>query len=262
MASTEAMKFWKVTQPLTTEADGASEEDQNQGSSRDAKAKLPSMDKTETGHCSGDGTGPSFIDGLAHELSLRILGKSSKRSPKCVSKSQKKSGLFRPRYPAGGLKNCLNFCLRSIRCSEQSVSKPQEESGFFGDRIPDVSLKNYLKLCLSSFNCSDACYVLALVYIKRIAKTAPDIICSLSVHRLLFFALLLATKYHDDECYSNKCYAKIGGLTVERMNMLEAEFVKMLDWKVFVDPQEYQFYLGVVLQASELEGPLLTIPLV
>lgn len=260
MASTIAMEFWKVTQPLT-EANGASKEGQNLGSKHDAIVNWPSMDKTETRHLPGDGNCPSFIDGLARELTVHLWGKSSKQIPKCASKSPKKSGLFRPRYPRVGLKNCLNFCLRSIRCAGPPLSKSQKDSVFFGTRVPAVSLKNYVKLCLSSFNCSGECYVLALVYINRIAKIAPNMICSLSIHRLLFFALLLAAKYHDDDYYSNRCYAKIGGLTVERMNMLEIEFVKMLDWKVFVDAQEYQFHLGLILQASELEGPSPTIPL-
>jgi len=136
-------------------------------------------------------------------------------------------------------------------------SKSLKKSGFFSPRAPSITLKNYIDLCLQHFYCSDECYVLALVYISRITKTQPGLtVCSLSVHRLLFFALLLATKFQDDKRYSNKYYAKLGGLPLEEVNMLELKFLKLLDWRAKVEPQEYQFYHGLICQASEHEGPL------
>jgi hypothetical protein len=38
--------------------------------------------------------------------------------------------------------------------------------------------------------------------------------------------------------------AYIGGVHLEEMNLLEVEFLKFIDWKVWVSAEEYEFYLN------------------
>lgn len=211
----------EMTKALVS-ADTFSEEDQNIDSSHAAEAKLPSADKIEGGSLAGADPGNPLMEGLERILTQWIGDKS--KSP--------------------------------------SVSKSQRASGFYSPRAPSISIKSYLNLCIHRcFLCSDECFVLAFIYIKRITKMHPDLtVGKLSAHRLLFFAVLLATKFHDDSRYSNKYYAKVGGLPIEEVNRLELKFAKMLEWKMFVEPKEYQFYHGLICQASNLEGPLPTIP--
>lgn len=128
-------------------------------------------------------------------------------------------------------------------------------SGFFSPRQPRISLKMYLRNIQRHCKCSKECFVLALVYITRITKLEPSItVCNLSVHRLVFFAVLLAIKFHDDHRYTNKQYAKVGGIPLKEVNMLELKFLKLLDFKMLVQPDEYSFYLDLILQASKSEA--------
>lgn len=138
-----------------------------------------------------------------------------------------------------------------------TASEVQKKSGFFSPRQPRISLKTYLRHHIQKHcKCSDECFVLALVYISRITKMEPSItVCKLSVHRLLFFAVLLAIKFHDDERYSNRYYAKVGGMPIKEVNMLELNFLKFLHWKTVVQPDEYAFHLRLILQASRYEAP-------
>jgi len=59
---------------------------------------------------------------------------------------------------------------------------------------------------------------------------------------------MLADKFHNDKCHGNRFYAKVGGIGFEEMNKLEAEFLKLLNWKVFVGVDEYDRYLQAILQ--------------
>jgi len=72
--------------------------------------------------------------------------------------------------------------------------------------------------------------------------------------------VLLATKFHDDEWYSNTFYAKLAGLPLKEVNMLEGKFLKLLDWKVFVGPQEYHSHYSLMCQASNPSGALSSLP--
>lgn len=42
--------------------------------------------------------------------------------------------------------------------------------------------------------------------------------------------------------------ALVGGIHPLEMNNLEVEFLKILDWRLWVDPSEYDFYLRGIMQ--------------
>lgn len=147
-----------------------------------------------------------------------------------------------------GLELILTKMIEGISADPDKSSKT---SGFYSARAPRISIKSYLKRIHHFFACSDECFVLALVYIDRIAKRAPAIIlCDRSVHRVLFFSMMLAAKFHDDVSYSNKYYAKVGGMPVSEVNTLELEILTMLNWKMIVQPKDYHLYHSFLCGAA------------
>lgn len=53
--------------------------------------------------------------------------------------------------------------------------------------------------------------------------------------------------------------AYVGGVHPKEMNLLEVEFLKILQWGLWVDPSEYDFYLkGIMQHFMALEGQVLT----
>ena len=60
-------------------------------------------------------------------------------------------------------------------------------------------------------------------------------------------AALLTSKFYNDVFYGNHFVAYIGGVNLEEMNLLEVEFLKYIDWRLWVDPQEYDVYMGGLL---------------
>merc|ERR1712232_1205306 len=88
---------------------------------------------------------------------------------------------------------------------------------------------------------------MALVYIDRVGKVSPvDGLCELSAHRLLITAAMLAAKSHDDKYYSNRIYAKVGGIQTKEANQLEVRMLKLLGWNTHVSPEEFRQYHNVV----------------
>merc|ERR1712216_1092466 len=97
---------------------------------------------------------------------------------------------------------------------------------------------------------SDECFVIALVYIDRLSKMESNVtVCDLTIHRLLLITVMTAAKFQDDVYYSNKYYAKVGGIRLKEVNALEAFLLKLLDWKMCVTPQEYELYHKLVYQS-------------
>lgn len=92
-----------------------------------------------------------------------------------------------------------------------------------------------------SVRLSTSSYVLAVVYIARVGNKHPAMAaCALNVHRLLLVAVLLAVKVHEDVVFGSSHYAAAGGVTVEELHALEHDFLRALQWRVSVKPEEYE----------------------
>lgn len=69
-------------------------------------------------------------------------------------------------------------------------------------------------------------------------------VTSLTVHRLVITAVMLAAKLMDDNYYNNAFYAKIGGVTLSELNHMELEMLRMLDYRIVVSSSRLHELLG------------------
>lgn len=120
---------------------------------------------------------------------------------------------------------------------------------FASARPPQVSLTSYASRIRKFFRCTDECFVLCLVYIDRIVHSHSDIqVNDLTCHRMLLVGTMIAAKFHDDEYAANSYYAKVGGIETSELNALEAEFLKALNFKLFVTGKDFDWYLTALRQ--------------
>ena len=60
---------------------------------------------------------------------------------------------------------------------------------------------------------------------------------------------MLSAKFYDDLYYSNAYYAKVGGVKINELNSLEAAFLEMIEFRLFVSPEEFEQYKNHVILA-------------
>ena len=58
-----------------------------------------------------------------------------------------------------------------------------------------------------------------------------------NVHKLLCISILIAIKYNEDKISNNEYYSKIFGLSLKLVNHLEYSYLKLLDYKLYVEQQ-------------------------
>jgi hypothetical protein len=78
--------------------------------------------------------------------------------------------------------------------------------------------------------------------------------------RLILASVLLTSKFYNDVFYGNHFVAFVGGVHPREINLLEIEFLKILQWRLWLDPSEYDFYLRGIMQhfaALEQQQPIL-----
>jgi len=80
-------------------------------------------------------------------------------------------------------------------------------------------------------------------------------VTSLTVHRLLITAVMLAAKLMDDKYYNNAYYAKIGGVATGDLNCMELDMLRLLDYRIVVTGPQIQQLL-IRLEVFQTPGRL------
>ncbi len=85
-------------------------------------------------------------------------------------------------------------------------------------------------------------------YIDRLCALYPDFtINTLTVHRFLITAATVAAKGLSDAFWNNSTYARVGGVKVAELKLLELEFLHRVDWKIVPNPEVLvAYYAGLV----------------
>lgn len=81
-----------------------------------------------------------------------------------------------------------------------------------------------------------------LIYIDKLCDISHLHLNNFNIHRIIVANVLLAIKYNEDDYYSNDYYAKVGGISLQEINSLEYECVKLLKHKLFIDEEFYKKY--------------------
>lgn len=129
-----------------------------------------------------------------------------------------------------------------IEESNKSKKKQKDHSPFVHEHVPKISLFDYLLRIEKYSEVEDSTLIIALIYIDRICKKKGIVLSKYNIHRLLFTSILIAIKYNEDIICDNLYYSKIAGVTKKELQVLEYEFMKIIDFDLFVSNKIYQTY--------------------
>ncbi|KAI8879715.1 cyclin-domain-containing protein [Backusella circina FSU 941] len=128
----------------------------------------------------------------------------------------------------------------------KSITHTNSSTCFHARSIPSISIHAYLTRILKYCPCANECFLAVLVYFDRMSKPnsarAGLRIDSFNIHRLLISGVMVASKLYSDVFFTNTRYAKVGGLPVSELNVLEVEFLTINDFSLFVTLEELQDY--------------------
>ena len=80
-----------------------------------------------------------------------------------------------------------------------------------------------------------SCLLITLHYIDQISVRMPAfVLSSLTCHRFVIASIVVSSKCLCDTFSSNSVYAKVGGIPIAELNMLEREFLRVIEWKLTV----------------------------
>ena len=137
---------------------------------------------------------------------------------------------------------------------KEIISK-QNKMCFSYNSIPKISIKDYLER-IQEYTCLEQnTLILSLIYIDRLCEIGKIILTYYNIHKILFGAILIAIKYNEDNFYDNKYYAKIAGVKISELKLMELNFIRFIDYQMYV-PEEiftnYRDYLNSLSKNQSL----------
>ena len=115
-------------------------------------------------------------------------------------------------------------------------------SVFSSNKTPQISIKKYLTRIMKYSKPETSTVIICLIYIDKICENSSLQLSIYNIHRIILSCMILALKYNEDDYYSNKYYAKVGGISLKELNELEYNIMVLLQFNFFVDDITYEKY--------------------
>ncbi|KZT08398.1 cyclin-domain-containing protein [Laetiporus sulphureus 93-53] len=137
---------------------------------------------------------------------------------------------------------------RLISHNDQIPLSPEGLTRFHSRTAPGISVLEYLRRIVKFTRVERVCLLITLHYIDQICTRMPTFtLSSLTCHRFLITAVTVSSKALCDVFSSNSIYARVGGIPVAELNMLEREFLRMIDWQLTCTREILQeYYVNLV----------------
>ncbi|KAK2879557.1 hypothetical protein FQN49_000750 [Arthroderma sp. PD_2] len=142
-----------------------------------------------------------------------------------------------------------------IRFNDQIPLRDGRLTRFHSRSPPRISVQDYLQRLTTHATLSPPILLSMVYYIDRLCALYPAFtISSLTVHRFLISSATVASKGLSDSFWTNKTYARVGGISVEELALLELEFLWRVEWRIVPQPEVLvDYYLSLVERCDEYE---------
>lgn len=113
---------------------------------------------------------------------------------------------------------------------------------------PGISVRDYLQRLARHATLTPPLLLAMVYYIDRLCAMYQEFtINTLTVHRFLITAATVASKGLSDSFWNNTTYARVGGVRIAELNLLELEFLYRVDWRIVPNPEILvAYYRGLV----------------
>eukprot|EP01062_Namystynia_karyoxenos_P025415 TRINITY_DN199_c0_g2_i1.p2 TRINITY_DN199_c0_g2~~TRINITY_DN199_c0_g2_i1.p2 ORF type:complete len:336 (+),score=112.45 TRINITY_DN199_c0_g2_i1:98-1009(+) len=135
------------------------------------------------------------------------------------------------------------LCVQNDR---SSVDIPEEYTVFYGTEPPGMSVNDFLVRLCKYGHCSPQTLVVMVIFLERFLERTGCVVTSRSVHRLMLGAFIVAAKLRDDVYYTNVYYSSIGGLSPQKVNVMEHKMLFGISWDIACSNQEFKEVVAAI----------------
>lgn len=137
-------------------------------------------------------------------------------------------------------------------------AEPSKKTGINAIAVSHISFKDYMlrivKYALPRCHTEKeiaSLLLVAMVYVHRFIVARDTTVTYYNFHRLFATAYLIACKMHCDYYYNNSFSAKVFGLPMRELNMLEVDFLFSVRFQLAVTPEDFSHYRDAAYHKQE-----------
>ncbi|CAD6587747.1 MAG: hypothetical protein ASARMPREDX12_002990 [Alectoria sarmentosa] len=145
-----------------------------------------------------------------------------------------------------------NMLLELIKFNDEIPLKDGRLTRFHSRAPPGIGVKDYLQRLTTHATLSPPILLSMVYYIDRLCALYPAFtISSLTVHRFLITSATVASKGLSDSFWTNNTYARVGGVSLKELALLELEFLWRVEWRIVPKPEVLVDYYRSLVERSE-----------
>ena len=204
--------------------------------------------------------GEPVIDPQVASASSTTLAKSSSSSqgssPKRARHPRPAVKLMPLQYETCDVKDLVllisNMLLELIKFNDEIPLKDGRLTRFHSRAPPGIGVKDYLQRLTTHATLSPPILLSMVYYIDRLCALYPAFtISSLTVHRFLITSATVASKGLSDSFWTNNTYARVGGVSLKELALLELEFLWRVEWRIVPKPEVLVDYYRSLVERSD-----------
>ncbi|KAI8947296.1 cyclin-domain-containing protein [Xylaria longipes] len=183
---------------------------------------------------------------------VSAVGASQSSSPKRTRPNASPPKVLPLRYELCEVEDMVtliaNMIGELIETNDSLAMKSGNLTRFHSRTAPGISVLDYLQRLAKHATLTPPLLLSMVYYIDRLCALYPDFtINTLTVHRFLITAATVAGKGLSDSFWNNSFYARVGGVKVAELKLLELEFLYRVDWRIVPIPEVLEvYYKGLV----------------
>ena len=136
-----------------------------------------------------------------------------------------------------------NMLTELVRFNDSIPLKDGRLTRFHSRAPPGISIKDYLQRLTTHATLSPPILLSMVYYIDKLCALYPAFtISSLTVHRFLITSATVASKGLSDSFWTNSLYARVGGVSLKELALLELEFLWRVEWRIVPRPETLRDY--------------------
>lgn len=117
---------------------------------------------------------------------------------------------------------------------------------------PRISVIDYLQRLTTHATLSPPILLSMVYYIDRLCALYPAFtVSSLTIHRFLITSATVASKGLSDSFWTNKTYARVGGISLTELALLEIEFLQRVEWRIVPQPEILDDYYQSLVERCD-----------
>lgn len=113
-------------------------------------------------------------------------------------------------------------------------------SVFCSSKPPKITIVDFFDRILKYCKLDEASFIAMMIYLDRACGFID--LTKFNVHKIILGSMICAIKYTHDEIYANSFYARVGGINLHEMNIIEVAFLELIDFELYIKEEEYTKY--------------------